>query len=202
MNGLPTLPLKTPIELDNFHNYKARSLNSKNVINFAKFDKNITLVVNIDIHDSMIIKELKYLSDLARKFEEDLVVLLFPSNQFNSKQTKPSENEIATFLNEITVQENLTATLIAVAPIKVNGEKSNPVYRYLCHTIPLPSDDPESLVSEAESITWSPVRRSDIGGNFEKFLVLPNGRPFKRYSSRYHTRNLRYDIRSLINSMR
>ena len=43
-------------------------------------------------------------------------------------------------------------------------------------------------------ITWSPVKRSDIAWNFEKFLIGPDGAPVKRYSRSYISSFLKFII--------
>ena len=77
-------------------------------------------------------------------------------------------------------------------------------------------DEPEALMSDSRLVLWSPLkqdldsqrsrsefnplvlRRSDIAWNFEKFLVGADGRPVKRYSSRFPTNKIEADIRALL----
>ncbi|KAG8534781.1 hypothetical protein GDO81_018551, partial [Engystomops pustulosus] len=80
----------------------------------------------------------------------------------------------------------------------VNGEREHPLFTFLKERLPYPSDDPVSLMGDPKSIIWSPVRRNDISWNFEKFLIDADGVPYRRYSRRYETLNIRQDIEALL----
>ena len=43
-------------------------------------------------------------------------------------------------------------------------------------------------------IMWSPVKRTDIAWNFEKFLISPDGLPIKRYSRVFPAKDIAEDI--------
>ena len=43
-------------------------------------------------------------------------------------------------------------------------------------------------------VIWSPVKRTDISWNFEKFLISPEGIPIKRYSRTFPTKDIAEDI--------
>ena len=43
-------------------------------------------------------------------------------------------------------------------------------------------------------VIWSPVRRTDIAWNFEKFLIGPDGVPIKRYSRKFPAGDIAEDI--------
>lgn len=68
--------------------------------------------------------------------------------------------------------------------VEVNGERAHPVFEFLKRHLPAPYDDPDSLMGDPKLIVWSPVRRSDVSWNFEKFLIAPDGKPFRRYAAR------------------
>ena len=82
----------------------------------------------------------------------------------------------------------------------VNGLEAQPVFKYLKTSMMIPSgplgdskgngcDDIDALVLPrggfgGTTVTlWTPVCRSDIAWNFEKFLVGPDGEPVKRFRS-------------------
>uniref|UniRef100_A0A4W5N9B4 glutathione peroxidase n=1 Tax=Hucho hucho TaxID=62062 RepID=A0A4W5N9B4_9TELE len=46
-------------------------------------------------------------------------------------------------------------------------------------------------------LTWSTVSRTDISWIFEKFLVGPEGEPFKRYSKKCETINMEPEIQTV-----
>ena len=66
--------------------------------------------------------------------------------------------------------------------MEANGENEHPIFKFLKKSLPHPSDDSESLMSNPQFFIWKPVKRSDIAWNFEKFLIGPDGTPIKRYS--------------------
>lgn len=65
--------------------------------------------------------------------------------------------------------------------------------------MPFPSDDSMAFMGDPKFIMWSPVCRNDISWNFEKFLVSPDGDPYKRYSRRFLTSDIEADIKELLN---
>uniref|UniRef100_V9KZQ2 glutathione peroxidase n=2 Tax=Callorhinchus milii TaxID=7868 RepID=V9KZQ2_CALMI len=80
----------------------------------------------------------------------------------------------------------------------VNGDGTHPLFAYLKEKLPYPDDDPVSFMKDPQSINWSPVCRSDISWNFEKFLIGPDGEPFKRYSKKFETIQIEPDIQRLL----
>ena len=82
--------------------------------------------------------------------------------------------------------------------VSVNGEQAHPVFDFLKERLPSPSDDPTSLMTNPQYLTWSPVKRNDIAWNFEKFLVAPDGKPYMRYSKSFQTIHIQNDIQELL----
>ena len=82
--------------------------------------------------------------------------------------------------------------------VQVNGSKAHPLFSYLRDQLPFPSDDDRSFMKDPKSIIWEPVSRTDISWNFEKFLITPEGQPYKRYSRYFETNNIKPDIEELI----
>ena len=80
----------------------------------------------------------------------------------------------------------------------VNGKNAHPVFEFLRRRLQTPSDDSVSLMTDPKLITWEPVTRTDIAWNFEKFLIAPDGKPFRRYSKAFQTCNIQHDIKQLI----
>ncbi|NXE16093.1 GPX2 peroxidase, partial [Lophotis ruficrista] len=77
---------------------------------------------------------------------------------------------------------------------QVNGQDTHPPPAYLKAHLPAPADEAAPPMAEPRFFTWSPVRRSDISWNFEKFLVGPEGEPPPPYSPRTPTIQLEPDI--------
>ncbi|CAG0894054.1 unnamed protein product [Darwinula stevensoni] len=84
--------------------------------------------------------------------------------------------------------------------IDVNGEKAHPIFKYLREVLPVPHDEPVKFMTNPQYIVWSPVTRNDITWNFEKFLLAPDGKPFRRYSRFFPTSDIAGDIETLIGS--
>ncbi|CAL8272486.1 unnamed protein product [Merluccius merluccius] len=80
----------------------------------------------------------------------------------------------------------------------VNGANPHPVFAYLKDKLPYPDDDPNSLMQDPRHLVWTPICRNDISWNFEKFVVGPEGEPFKRYSKTFPTISIEPDIQRLL----
>ena len=76
------------------------------------------------------------------------------------------------------------------------------LWQFLRESITAPSDNLHHLMGNPRFIAWQPVQRNDISWNFEKFLVSPEGIPYKRYSPKFETVNIQPDIEELIRKYR
>lgn len=196
-NRLPTLPVQSPVKIDNLFNFSARLLGDGGEADLSRFRGRVILVVNIATHCDRTTKELNQMNDLVWKFGNRLAVLAFPCNQFGH-QMSVCENEIRQTMKHIRPGNDFDPSFHLFAPIDVNGHDAHPIYQFLRKVIPIPSDDPLSLVDECKDVIWSPVTRADVAWNFEKFLVTPEGRPFKRYSKNLQTVKITEDIKLLM----
>ena len=92
------------------------------------------------------------------------------------------------------------------AKIDVNGDEEHALFTFLKRALPYPSDDNggrgDDFIYKTQPNTmplqWSPVRRSDITWNFEKFLIGKDGVPAKRYSPKFENKDLAADIDALL----
>ncbi len=116
------------------------------------------------------------LEALYKKYKErGLIVLGFPCNQFAS-QEPGSEKEIQNFC-----RINFGVTFPMFAKIKVNGEQTHPLYRYL--------KSQQTGLLGSESIKW----------NFTKFLVDREGKIVDRFGSSTKPKSLEDAIEKLLN---
>ncbi|KAL1789897.1 glutathione peroxidase 2 [Sigmodon hispidus] len=126
-----------------------------------------------------------------------LVILGFPCNQFGHQENCQNE-EILNSLKYVRPGGGYQPTFTLTQKCDVNGQNEHPVFAYLKDKLPYPYDDPFSLMTDPKLIMWSPVRRSDVSWNFEKFLIGPEGEPFRRYSRTFQTINIEPDIKRLL----
>ena len=82
--------------------------------------------------------------------------------------------------------------------VNVNGKDAHPIFEFLRERLNTPHDDGVSFMSHPSKIIWEPVTRTDIAWNFEKFLISPDGKPYRRYSRNFQTVNIQNDIKELI----
>lgn len=117
---------------------------------------------------------MKDLEGLYEKYNENgLVVLGFPSNQFNNQEPGTNE-EIKKYY-----RENMNIQFPLFAKSEVNGENTNKVYNFL-------KSEQKGFLSE--KIKW----------NFTKFLIDKNGKVIKRYAPTTKIHTIEKDILKLI----
>ncbi|CAH1791113.1 unnamed protein product [Owenia fusiformis] len=137
------------------------------------------------------------MNELNFKFGKDLIILAFPCNQFG-QQENANGLEILNTLTHVRPGNGFEPNFPIFDKIDVNGKNAHPIFKFLKQCLPFPSDDPISFVNDSKKITWDPVTRSDVAWNFEKFLIRPDGQPYKRYSKNTQTINITNDIKSLL----
>ncbi|KAG9470456.1 glutathione peroxidase 1 [Eleutherodactylus coqui] len=130
-----------------------------------------------------------------------LQVLGFPCNQFGH-QENTSNQEILNSLRYVRPGGGFEPIFPLFEKCDVNGEKELPLFTFLKAQLPFPSDDSVALMDNPKFIIWSPLRRSDISWNFEKFLIGPDGVPYKRFSRCFETVKIRDDIEKLLKDAR
>lgn len=135
---------------------------------------------------------------LQSRFGTDqLAILGFPCNQFGHQENAKNE-EILTCLRYLRPGNGFVPDIEMFGKVEVNGANAHPVFQLLKDQLPLPSDDSLSLMGDPKAIIWSPVTRSDISWNFEKFLIGLDGTPYRRYSKKFETINLEAEIEKLL----
>ncbi|ROL42765.1 Glutathione peroxidase 2 [Anabarilius grahami] len=137
------------------------------------------------------------LNELQSRYPHRLVVLGFPCNQFGY-QENTSNAEILNSLKYVRPGEGYKPAFTIFEKCIVNGSDAHPVFSYLKDKLPYPDDDPMSLMQDPKYLLWNPISRNDISWNFEKFLIGPEGEPFKRYSRKFQTINIEPDIQRLL----
>jgi glutathione peroxidase len=105
-------------------------------------------------------KQYKPLQELHEKYQDQLVIIGFPCNQFLN-QEPGSEEEIAEFC-----EKNYGVSFLMTEKIKVKGEDQHAIYSWLTN---------KSLNGVADAkVSW----------NFNKFLISPKGEWLGHFESK------------------
>lgn len=143
-------------QADSVHDFKMESLAGKEV-DLSKYKGKVLLIVNVASRCGAT-PQYERLQQLHRKYEDrGLVVMGFPCNQFGA-QEPGSADEIQQFC-----KSNYGVEFPMFAKINVNGDEQTPLYEFL-------KDDASD--------------HSDIGWNFEKFVVGKDGKVAGRFKTR------------------
>ncbi|MBN3274302.1 GPX1 peroxidase, partial [Polyodon spathula] len=173
-----------------FYDFSAKILNTGETLNFSKFKGKVVLIENVADYTQM--------NELQERYgDQGLVVLGVPCNQFGYQENCKGE-EILHCLKYVRPGNGFVPNFTLLQKVDVNGKDADPMFNFLKENLPHPSDDPMSLMTDPKFIVWSPVCRNDISWNFEKFLIGPDGVPFKRYSRRFLTIDIEGDIKNLL----
>ena len=140
------------------YDFKVESLDG-GTIDFSKFKGKKILIVNT-ASECGYTKQYEGLEELYKKYQDKLVIVGFPANNFGGQE--PGSNEqIKEFC-----KKNYGVTFPMAAKISVKGDDTAPIYQWLCSKA-------ENGVLDAE-IKW----------NFNKFLVDENGKLITKFDSK------------------
>ena len=155
-----------------FYQFKAKSL-SGDEISMKDYTGKVVLIVNTASKCGYT-PQYEGLEKLYSTYKDKgFVVLGFPCNQFGNQEPGTAE-EISKFC---TLNYNVNFPLFM--KIDVNGEKADPLYKYL--KVQLPE-----------------TTGNDIKWNFTKFLLDRKGMPVKRYDSKVKPEEITRDIENLL----
>lgn len=156
----------------NFYQFKAESLQGKE-ISMKDYKGKVVMIVNTASKCGFT-PQYEGLEKLYKEYKDKgLVILGFPCNQF-ANQEPGSAEEISKFCTL-----NYGVNFPMFSKIDVNGEKADPLYKYLKEELP------GTLGNE---IKW----------NFTKFLIDREGKPIKRYGSIVKPEEITKDIEKLL----
>jgi glutathione peroxidase len=127
-------------------------------IDFSSFKGKKILIVNTASKCGYT-PQYKELQELSEKYKDKLVVVGFPSNDFNQEQGSALE------IKEV-CEKNYGVTFPVAAKISVKGDAQAPIYKWLTHK-------DQNGVMDAE-VKW----------NFNKFLVDEKGRLIAYFPSK------------------
>jgi glutathione peroxidase len=132
-------------------------LSDENELSLNDFKGKKILLVNTASHCGFT-KQYSELQQLYNDFQEQLMVIAFPCNQF-ANQEPGDDHEISSFC-----QINFQVTFPIAKKIHVNGPNAHPLFKYIVECLP-------GLLG-SQAIKW----------NFTKFLFDENGAPVRRFS--------------------
>lgn len=159
-------------------------------------------------------KDFEAMNALAKEFAGKLNVVGVFCNQFGH-QTNEDPGEIVNTLKYVRPGNGFESLADLYGKVNVNGANADPLFKFLKSSLPTPSDPPgdtkgngcddnDALILhrgnfDSTTITlWSPVCRTDIAWNFEKFLIDKDGKPFKRYSRYFDTAAIAADVKAML----
>ena len=141
------------------YDYKIKELNNDNIIELSSFKGRKMLLVNVASRCGYT-PQYEDLQKLSMQYEDKLVVIGFPCDQFMGQELN-SESEIRSFCsNEFHVTFPMTTV------VEVKGENQHPIYQWLTQ---------KSLNGKGDyKVSW----------NFNKFLIDENGQLLEHFQSK------------------
>lgn len=147
-------------------------------------------------------RDFTQMNDLVDRFGDKLSVVGVPCNQFGH-QSNEKDFETLALLKHVRPGGGYEPKFPLTTRVEVNGAGADPLFKWLRAALPMPYDDcgckgSDHCFDNIRFIVWSPVTRTDIIWNFEKFLVDQDGIPVRRYSPKFPTEAVAKDIELLI----
>ncbi|MEH7455143.1 MULTISPECIES: glutathione peroxidase [Bacillaceae] len=143
-------------------------------VSLSKYNDKVIIVVNTASACGYT-PQYKDLQALYEEYkEEGLVILGFPCNQFMNQE--PGSNEEIQSFCEL----NFGVTFPVFGKIDVNGDKADPLFKYLSSEAP--------GIMGLKSIKW----------NFTKFIIDKNGEVIERFAPQTNPQEMRSTIEKLL----
>ncbi|KAF1319856.1 Glutathione peroxidase, partial [Globisporangium splendens] len=186
------------------HQFSFRSLTGGEYIRLADYAGKVILLVNVASHCNSTTKAYTQMNELVEKYP-DLVIIGCPCNQFGHQENLNGE-EIYMSLKHIRPGKGFEPKFKLTEKMEVNGANAHAMFNFLKLSLPYPADrtlmdemsTPSGVFSHPMRLIWMPVSRADLSWNFEKFLIGPDGVPFKRFSPKLDFKSLSDDIELLM----
>lgn len=130
-----------------------------------------------------------------------MVILGAPCNQFGY-QEYGNPQEILNILKYVRPGNGFEPKFSLLEKGDVNGEKAQPLFRFLRASRPIQDDrDIEADIEKPPStfpILHNPITSSDVLWNFEKFLVNRSGEVAHRFTPAFPPENMAKTIETLL----
>ncbi len=158
--------------MKDFFDLQARTPQGTNIA-MGEFKGKAVLIVNTATKCGLA-PQFRELEALHQKYKDKgLVILGFPCNQFQNQEPETNESM------EQSCELNFGVTFRLTEKIRVNGKDTHPIFVYLKDQLP---------GKLGKRIKW----------NFTKFLITPEGIPFKRYAPTAKPASMEEDIRGIL----
>lgn len=155
-----------------FYDLKTKTPSGK-IIEMAEFKDKAVLIVNTATKCGLA-PQFDGLEKLHETYGKDgLVVLGFPCNQFLNQE--PETNKTV----EEACRINHGVTFQLTEKVDVNGKNTDPIFKFLKDKL-------------------GGTLGSGIKWNFTKFLITPQGKPFKRYAPTTTPKEIEGDIKKVL----
>jgi glutathione peroxidase len=155
-----------------FYDFQVRTPKGEDLL-MSAFRGKVLLIVNTATQCGLA-SQFSELEALHQQYKDQgLVIIGFPCNQFQNQE--PETNETM----EKSCELNFGVTFQLTEKIMVNGDRTHPIFRYLKDQLP---------GKPGKRIKW----------NFTKFLITPEGTPFKRYGPTIKPASIEKDIALLL----
>ncbi len=146
-------------DTSSIHQFQIQALNSEDIIDFQNFAGKKILVVNVASKCGFT-NQYEGLEELYKKYQDQLVVIGFPCNQFLG-QEPGSEEQIAAFCSS-----TYGVSFPMTQKIDVKGKDAHKIYQWLTH---------EDMNGKSDyKISW----------NFNKFLLNEEGQILEHFPSK------------------
>lgn len=156
----------------NFYDIEASTLQGK-AVKMENYKGKVVLIVNTASKCGFT-PQYTGLEELNKKYKEQgLEILGFPCNQFGNQE--PGD---ATEIQEGCLI-NYGVSFQMFEKIEVNGNNAHPIFKFLKETLP---------GTLGKKVKW----------NFTKFLIAPDGKPYKRFSPTTKPEKMEKDILKLL----
>lgn len=159
LSSLFSSPSKVVPDGQSIYDFKIEALNSDEVIDFSAFKGKKLLIVNVASKCGFT-HQYADLEKLYQKYQDKLVIVGFPCNQF-LMQEPGSEETIAQFCST-----TYGVTFPMTTKVNVKGKNQHPIYQWLTSK--------EYNGKEDYKVSW----------NFNKFLLDENGNLLEHFTSK------------------
>lgn len=171
---------------------KTRRLKSK------RYKGKVLLIVVMATFHPLFSPQILGLHRLQEKYEGDLKILAFPTNQFRITENGANHTEVMNIMYFVRPGQGFVPAFEVYPPCAVNGAEELPLFSHLKAACP---PTRTGYMEPLTDLKYDPVRDSDVRDAYEKFLVSGQGVAVARYDARVPPEHLDSAIEEQIDKM-